>query len=93
MYKTGNQHESYVIGTSLLVRILFDVTGASGGAGGACAPPVIGRSVNPISTRWADYAHLFTTCPSGFSYLATALRDWTKGTQICIRLEKTNLEI
>ena len=42
MYKTGNQHESYVIGTSLLVRILFDVTGASGGAGGACGPPVIG---------------------------------------------------
>ena len=38
-------------------------------------PPVLGRSVNPISTRgWgAHYAHHITMCPSGFSDHATAL--------------------
>ena len=29
-----------------------------GGAGDAMAPPDFGRSVNPISTRGTDYAHL-----------------------------------
>ena len=33
------------------------------GAGGACAPTVFGRSVDPISTRGACYAHYITTCP------------------------------
>ena len=46
---------------------------ASGGAGGARAPPVFGRTVNPISTRRADYTHHRTTSPSGFSDLATVL--------------------
>ena len=32
-----------------------------GGAGGATALPDFGRSVNPISTRGTDYAHLITT--------------------------------
>ena len=36
-------------------------------------PPVFGRTVNPISTREADYAHHSTTSPFGFSNLATAL--------------------
>ena len=31
-----------------------------GGAGGAMAHPDFGRSVNPISTRGTDYAHLIT---------------------------------
>ena len=43
------------------------------GAGGASAPPVFDRSVNPISTRGADYALHSTTSPPGFSDLATAL--------------------
>ena len=30
---------------------------AIGGAGGACAPPLFGRSVNPISTRGVHYPH------------------------------------
>ena len=35
--------------------------------GGAVAPfPEFGRSVNPISTRGADYAHHSTTCPPDF---------------------------
>ena len=38
-------------------------------------PPVLGRTVNPISTRGADYAHHSTTSPlPGFSDLATALK-------------------
>ena len=46
---------------------------ARGGAGGAAAPPDFGRSVNPISTRGADYAHHSTTCPPGFLTLAASL--------------------
>ena len=33
--------------------------GVGVGAGGALAPPVFGQTVNPISTRGADYSHLF----------------------------------
>ena len=44
-----------------------------GGAGGAMAPPDFGRSVNPISTRGTDYAHLITTDTPGFLALPTAL--------------------
>ena len=46
---------------------------ASGGAGGALAPPVFVQTVNPISTRGADYTHHSTTSPPGFSDLATGL--------------------
>ena len=46
---------------------------ASGGAGGAIAPPVFGQTVNPNSTRGADYVHHSNTSPPGFSDLATAL--------------------
>ena len=35
--------------------------------------PVFGQTVNPISTRGADYAHQSTTSSPGFSDLATAL--------------------
>ena len=38
----------------------------SGGVGGALAPPEFGSSVNPITTRGADYAHNFTASPPGF---------------------------
>ena len=41
--------------------------------GGAMAPPDFGRSVNPISTRVADYAHHITTGLPGFTDLPTAL--------------------
>ena len=49
---------------------------ASGGAGGACAPPLFDRSVNPISTRGGTLSPPSTTCPPAFSELATAL-DYT----------------
>ena len=49
------------------------VPGGSGGAGGAMALTHLGSSVNPISTRGTDYAHLITTGPLGFSDLPTAL--------------------
>ena len=44
-----------------------------GGARGAMAPQDFDRSVNPISTRGADYAHLITTGTPEFSDLPTAL--------------------
>ena len=44
-----------------------------GGAGDVMTPPDFGRSVNPISTRGTDYAHLITTGTPGFSDLSTAL--------------------
>ena len=43
------------------------------GAWGALAPPMFGQTVNPISTRRADYARQSTTSPPKFSGLATAL--------------------
>ena len=48
------------------------------GAGGALTPPVFGQTVNPISTRGADYTHHSTTSPPGFSEFATALKPTTK---------------
>ena len=41
-----------------------------------CPPPplIVDRSVNPISTRGADYAHHSNTSPPGFSDLATGLQ-------------------
>ena len=45
------------------------------GAGGSMAPPDFDRSVNPISTRGADYPHHITTGPHGFSDLPTALEE------------------
>ena len=46
-----------------------------GGGGGAMEPPD-DRSVNPISTRRTDYAHLITSGTPGFSDLLTALYEW-----------------
>ena len=48
-----------------------------GGTLGASAPPMFGRTVNPISTRGADYAHHSTTSPLNFSDIATALHGAT----------------
>ena len=39
---------------------------ASGWAEWALAYPEFGRSVNPITTRGADYAHQITASPPGF---------------------------
>ena len=47
---------------------------ASGGAGGACAPPLFDKSVNPISTRGGTLSPPSIMCPPGFSDLATALQ-------------------
>ena len=39
----------------------------------ALAHPEFGTSVNPITTRGADYAHLITASPPGFENPATSL--------------------
>ena len=52
--------------------MLFSVA-ASGWAGWALAYLEFGSSVNPITTRGADYAHHTTACPSGFENPAASL--------------------
>ena len=44
-----------------------------GSAGGAMAPPIFGTSVNPISTKGADYAPHITTGTPRFSDRPTVL--------------------
>ena len=46
---------------------------ASGWAGWALAHPKFGSSVNPITTRGADYAHHITASPPGFEKAAAYL--------------------
>ena len=46
---------------------------ASWWAGWALAHPEFGISVNPITTRGADYAHHITASPPGFENPAAAL--------------------
>ena len=46
---------------------------ASGWAGWALAHPEFGISVNPITTRGADYAQRITASPPGFENLAASL--------------------
>ena len=48
---------------------------ASGWAGWALAHPEFWSSVNPITTRGADYAHHITASPPGFENPAAALRS------------------
>jgi hypothetical protein len=45
-----------------------------GGTFGASAPSMFGRTVNPISTKGADYAHHTNTSPPNFR---TLRRPWT----------------
>ena len=61
---------------SLFIYISFTSysDAASGWAGWALAQPEFGSSVNPITTRGADYAHRITACPSGFENLAASLQ-------------------
>ena len=49
-----------------------------GGAKSAMAPLDFGRSVNPISTRGADYAHHSTTVLTMLKYVPAALRRGQK---------------
>ena len=73
MEKLVNQNYATLFFSCPLLFTRGVVPGGAGGAGGAMAPPDFGRSVNPISTRWTNYAHLITTGTPGFSDLPTAL--------------------
>jgi hypothetical protein len=46
---------------------------ASRWAGWALAHLEFGRSVNPVPTRGADYAHHIIACPPGFENLTASL--------------------
>ena len=69
--------------------------GAAGGSrvGVVTAPsPSFGRSVNPISTRGADYANHITKClPLGFSHLPMALKLVIKCHTIGVKTSKNSL--
>ena len=52
---------------------VFPILCRNQGCKGCMCPQVFGRSVDPISTRRANYAQHITTCPLGFSDLLTAL--------------------
>ena len=47
----------YLISIYFLINSAIAGMSQTGGQGGAYAPPVFGRSVNPISTRGAHYPH------------------------------------
>ena len=59
---------------------------ASGWAGWALAHPEFGSSVNPITTRGADYVHHITASPPGFENPAASLQGVPD--QISIPLNK-----
>ena len=48
---------------------------ASGWAGWALAQPEFGSSVNPITTRGANYFHHITASPPGFENAAASLNE------------------
>ena len=52
---------------------LYLSAAASGWAGWALAHPEFGSSVNPITTRDADYTHHITASPPGFENPAASL--------------------
>ena len=54
-------------------KLMFFSDAASRWAEWALAHPEFGSSVNPITTRGADYAHHITASPPGFENPAAAL--------------------
>ena len=49
---------------------------------GGFSPTFFDQTVNPISTRGADYTHHSATRPPGFSDLATGLTDMKRNSVI-----------
>ena len=60
-------------GTTIILVRAFGVGGEGGRAHWHAPPHVFCRTVGPISTRGADYAHHITNCPPGSSDFSTAL--------------------
>ena len=52
---------------------MYVLSAAAGGWAGWAAHPEFGSSVNPITTRGADYAHHITASPPGFETPAASL--------------------
>ena len=65
---------------------------ARGWAGLALAHPEFVSSVNPITTRGADYAHHITASPPGFENPAAALMCFSKWFLKTIFLLKTDFQ-
>ena len=70
----SNELPNFFFAPQSFSSLEIEVTSAaSGWAGRALAHPEIGNSVNPITTRGADYAHHITASPPGFENPAAAL--------------------
>ena len=78
--------KKYIVVQSTNIWDIIDIRPVvPGGAGGAMAPPDFGRSVNPISTKGADYAHQIVLAPPDFQIFR---RPWIfKGKRIKIFFE------
>ena len=71
---TTLEKHKYRLGLGFCTKIKYNYSAAaSGWAGLALAHPEFGSSVNPITTRGADYAHHITASPPGFENPAAAL--------------------
>ena len=70
-----NLHTGHTLGDFRNISTIYISAAASGGAGWALAHPEFGSSVNPITTRGADYAQRITASPPGFENLAAALHS------------------
>ena len=70
---TQNRTHTAEDGTIAVVRLLLYSDAASGWARWALAHPEFGSSVNPITTRGADYAHHITSRTPGFENPAASL--------------------
>ena len=46
------------------------------------AHPEFGSSVNPIPTKWADYAHHISVCTTGFENLTATLLTYLVNIQV-----------
>ena len=71
-------------------ELTFISVAASGWAGWALAHPEFGVSVNPITTRGADYAHRITVCPPGFENLAASLQYNSKRAYSGLKAKKVS---
>ena len=69
-YSTHVFHKNYIV---LNFSELFNAEMPEEGEGEAIAPPVFGRSFNPITTRGADYTHHITASLPGFENPAASL--------------------
>ena len=79
LFASASQWGKWFLAVEYLNRIFLEFWPVVPGcARCAMVHPDFGRSVNPISTRGTDYAHLITNSTPGFLDLPTALILWNE---------------